>query len=91
MLEIKLQTSPTIDLGLHSPEDGACIMEVCGHHFYSEDIRYVIFDGTVRKGNIVLNHLYIVNGRDFTKHFPLFKGKGKNAKLQLPLPQDFFD
>lgn len=91
LLEIKLQTSPTIDLGLHSPEDGACIMEVCGHRFYSEDIRYVIFDGTVHKGNIVLNHLYIVNGRDFTKHFPLFKGKGKNAKLQLPLPQDFFD
>lgn len=91
LLEIKLQTSPTIDLGLHSPEDGACIMKVRGHCFYSEDIRYVIFDGEVIGCHIKLKCLYIVNGRDFTKHFPLFKGKGQNAKLQLPLPQDFFD
>lgn len=91
LLEIKLQTSPTIDLGLHSPEDGACIMEVRGQRFYSKDIRYVIFDGEVEGDRISLNHLYIVNGCDFTKYFPLFKGKGQNAKLQLPLPQDFFD
>ena len=89
LLEIKLQTSPTIDLGLHSPVDGEEIITVDGKSFYSQDIRYAIFDGTVVGERIVLNKLYLVTGEDFTIYFPLFKGI--NRKIQLPLPFDFFD
>lgn len=91
LIEIKLQTSPTIDLGLHSPEDGAEVVSATGITFNSEDIRYVIFDGKVQDDKILLNHLYVVSGKDFIEYFPLFKGKGTNSKLQLPLPINFFD
>lgn len=91
LLEIKLQTSPTIDLGLHSPEDGAEIVTIGDTTFCSEDVRYVIFDGSVRGHYIHLDRLYLVAGCDFTHHFPLFRGRGQNAKIQLPLPSDFFD
>lgn len=91
LIEIKLQTSPTIDLGLHSPEDGADVVVASGTTFKSEDIRYVVFEGEVNHDKILLKYLYLVNGKDFTEAFPLFKGKGTNAKLQLPLPSDFFD
>lgn len=91
LLEIKLQTSPTIDLGLHSPDDGISIVKIGNTTFNSEDIRYAIFDSSVDGHRIILNRLYLVAGYNFTRYFPLFKGKGKNAKIQLPLPNDFFD
>lgn len=91
LIEVKLQTSPTIDLGLHSPEDGADVVIAAGTTFKSEDIRYVVFEGEVNHDKILLKYLYLVNGKDFTDAFPLFKGKGTNAKLQLPLPSNFFD
>lgn len=91
LLEIKLQTSPTIDLGLHSPEDGDAIVTIGNTTFYSEDIRYAIFDGEVKGNRVLLKNLYLVTGEDFTNHFPLFREGGTNAKIQLPLPDDFFD
>lgn len=91
LLEIKLQTSPTIDLGLHSPEDGDAIVTIGNTTFCSEDIRYAIFDGEVRGNRVLLRNLYLVTGEDFTRYFPLFRGGGTNAKIQLPLPYDFFD
>lgn len=91
LLEIKLQTSPTIDLGLHSPEDGEAIISVGSTIFHSEDIRYAIFDGTVHGNHVILNNLYLVTGEDFSNYFQLFKGKGTNTKLQIPLPSDFFN
>ena len=91
LLEIKLQTSPTIDLGLHSPEDGEKIVTIGNTSFYSHDVRYAIFDGEVRGSKVYLQNLYLVTGEDFSSYFPLFQGKGTNAKIQLPLPIDFFD
>jgi len=91
LLEIKLQTSPTIDLGLHSPNDSQVVYQADGGVFRSEDVRYVIADGSVEKSVIRINRLHMVNGRDFAEHFPLFGGKVKNAKLQIPLPKNFFD
>lgn len=90
LLEIKLQTSPTIDLGLHSPEDGATIVTIGNTTFCSEDVRYAIFDGFVEGHYVYLDKLYLVAGWAFTQYFPLFKGKGQNAKIQLPLPSNFF-
>ena len=89
LIEIKLQTSPTIDLGLHSPEDGASVVSIGNKTFYSDDVRYVIFDSSVEGHYIRLNKLYIVSGYKFTEYFPLFKGR--NSKIQLPLPATFFD
>ena len=91
LIEVKLQTSPTIDLGLHSPEDGLTVIRAPGQSFKSKDIRYVIFDATANGEVIRLNNLYVANGRDFTSAFPLFKGKVQNKKLQIPLPKGFFD
>ena len=91
LLEIKLQTSPTIDLGLHSPEDGKRVLSVDGKSFYSEDIRYAIFEGKVYRNTVSLINLYLVTGEQFSDYFPLFQGKVVNAKKQLPLPRDFFD
>lgn len=92
LLEIKLQTSPTIDLGLHSPEDGCCIFNCYGKSFFSEDVRYAIFDGIVNSTHetVTIDKVYITNGLQFTRDFPLFQGKKQNAKIQLPLPTDFF-
>lgn len=93
LIEVKLQTSPTIDLGLHSPEDEELILtsnDSDNHPFYSQDIRYVIFDAEVDGASVILNKLYVVSGEEFTSIFPLFQGKGINAKIQLPLPANFF-
>ena len=89
LLEIKFQTSSTIDLGLHSPEDGAYILSLNGTDIYSEDIRYAIFDGEVIGNYVYLKNLYLVSGQDFPKFFPIWEGK--NSKIQLPLPPNFFD
>lgn len=91
LLEIKLQTSPTIDLGLHSPEDGKLIAQVGNMYFYSQDIRYAVFNGVVHGNRVELRNLYLVTGEDFTRYFPLFQGRGTNKKIQLPLPGDFFN
>jgi hypothetical protein len=91
LLEIKLQTSPTIDLGLHSPDDNQVACAIPNKSFFSHDIRYVIVDGKILNGKVLIRHLYLVNGRDFSKQFPLFKGKVQNAKLQIPLPSNFFN
>ncbi|WP_312643594.1 hypothetical protein [Hydrogenoanaerobacterium sp.] len=91
LVEIKLQTSPTIDLGLHSPEETNPILQINGNLFYSSDIRYVIVDAKVEDNFVILNHLYVVNGEDFCKYFPMFGGNIQNAKIQLPLPTNFFD
>jgi hypothetical protein len=91
LLEIKLQTSPTIDLGLHSPLDNEQIMSIGHHDFFSADVRYAIFDGEVHGDVVILKNIYLVTGDEFTNYFPMFKGKGTNAKIQLILPNDFFD
>lgn len=91
LLEIKLQTSSTIDLGQHSPEDGEEILSIGNTCFYSEDIRYAIFYGKVQSNHILLKNLYLVTGLDFSRYFPLFKGKQINSKIQFHLPKNFFN
>ena len=90
LLEIKLQTSPTIDLGIHSPNDSQIVYQADGSVFRSEDVRYVIVDGSVEDSEIRIDRLHMVSGRDFAEHFPLFGGLGRNVKLQIHLPKDFF-
>ncbi len=89
LVEIKLQTSRTIDLGLHSPQEDCILMNVAGQDVSCKDIRYVIFGGEIRKGAVQLNRLYVVTGKDFPSKFSMVKSK--NSKRQLPLPSTFFD
>lgn len=91
LLEVKLQTSPTIDLGLHSPVDGTAIVSIDSTTFYSKDIRYAIFNGEVIGDRVYFKNLYLVTGEDFSNYFPLFRGNETNKKLQIPLPTNFFD
>lgn len=94
LIEIKLQLSPTIDLGLHSPNEERPFLNICGITIKSADIRYVILDASIDQFNLTtvcLNYLYVVTGADFAANFPLFGGKVQNAKIQLPLPSNFFD
>jgi hypothetical protein len=90
-LEVKLQTAPTIDLGLVSPDGSEPAQEV-GSTIRHSDIRYSIFYADRRSDDTVkLTALVTVTGKQFFDEFNKFGGKVVNAKLQIPLPRDFFD
>lgn len=90
-LEVKLQTAPTIDLGLVTPDSDASAQEV-GTTIRHRDIRYAVFYGEKRNNDTVkLTALVTVNGKHFFDEFNKFGGNVVNAKLQIPLPRNFFD
>lgn len=88
LVEVKLQTAATIDLGLVSPDDATPLdflprVRHC-------DVRYAVFYGTIVGSQVRLDHLVLTHGADFFTYFQRFEGKVVNAKLQIPLPRDFF-
>ena len=90
-LEVKLQTAGTIDLGLISPDSAAPAQEV-GPNIRHQDIRYAVFYGDKREDKtVLLRSLVVSTGEDFFGEFDKFGGKVVNAKLQIPLPDSFFD
>ena len=92
LLEIKLQTSPTIDLGLVLPssEDRLDIRQLGNYHPRHRDTRYAIFFAKTDGEQVVLTHLLVTTGKDFFTRFKRFEGKITNGKIQIPLPQNFF-
>lgn len=93
LLEIKLQTSSTIDLGLVSPDslvplDMEKIENIAIRHC---DVRYAIFYGKIIDGIVTVTNLIVTNGQDFFGRLPKFQGKGLNKKIQIPLKKDYFD
>jgi hypothetical protein len=93
LLEVKLQTSPTIDLGLvlptsSEPLDIPLIDETQVRHC---DVRYAVFNAINDGGRVTLTNLFLTTGESFFSRFPQFQGKVLNKKLQIPLPADFFD
>jgi hypothetical protein len=93
LLEVKLQTSPTIDLGTVNPSSTEVLdmPQVKGRRMRHCDARYALF-GAVTDGNVVtLTNIYLITGERFFDHFTQFQGKVSNKKLQIPLPSDFFD
>ncbi len=93
LLEVKLQTSPTIDLGAISPDsdellDLPAIDRVRVRH---QDVRYAVICGLVTETRITLTGLVVVTGKDFYTIFEKFGGLVINNKYQLPLPRNFFD
>lgn len=93
LLEVKLQTSPTIDLGLVLPSstDPLDGVVVDGLEIRHCDIRYALFHGITDGRRVMINHFYLSTGADFFGRFQQFAGKVLNKKLQIPLPSDFFD
>ncbi|MEA1010438.1 restriction endonuclease [Bacillus cereus] len=91
LIEVKLQTSPTIDLGLFLPnnEEALDIPLVNGQSICMCDVRYAIFYGEVENDEVVITKFYLVTGNDFFEYFTQFGGKKINKKLQIPLPNNF--
>lgn len=93
LLEVKLQTSPTIDLGLICPdsEEALDVPQVEGEQIRHCDVRYAIFYAATDGATVTLNRFYLTTGQGFFSRFPQFQGKVLNKKLQIPLPSDFFE
>jgi len=93
LLEVKLQTSPTIDLGLVCPdsEEALDVPKIDGRQIRHCDVRYAMFYAATDGHNVTLTHLFLSTGERFFTRFPQFQGKVLNKKLQIPLPTDFFD
>lgn len=85
LLEIKLQTSRTIDLGLVLPSSADALdmpmiddirIRIC-------DVRYALFFAVKENDRVVLTHLVMTTGERFFDRFPLFKGNLLNTKMQI--------
>ncbi len=91
LLEVKLQTSRTIDLGLVSPDDKEPLdtpMQM-GRQIRICDVRYGVFYGTSDGALITVKRFYLTTGEGFFTRFQRFEGKVLNKKLQIPLPDGF--
>jgi hypothetical protein len=93
LVEVKLQTSPTIDLGLVRPNSTAPLdmPKLGGHQLRHCDVRYALFYAVTDGTTVRLTHFFLATGDGFFDRFPQFQGKVLNKKLQIPLPADFFE
>lgn len=93
LIELKLQTSRTIDLGLTLPSSTDPIpnMFMDGFEIRVCDVRYVLFYAAKEADNVTLTHLFVTTGEDFLDRFQLSRGKVLNKKIQISLPSRFFD
>lgn len=93
LLEVKLQTSPTIDLGLVRPdsEDALGAFKMGDQRVRHCDVRYALFYAVTDGKDVSVTHIFLTTGEKFFTRFPQFQGKVLNKKLQIPLPMDFFE
>lgn len=88
LLEVKLQTASTIDLGLVCPDSTEPLASL--PEFQHRDVRYAVFYGVLVDNLVRLDQLVLSTGADFFSFFQRFEGKITNAKRQLHLPSHFF-
>lgn len=93
LLEVKLQTAPTIDLGLVLPSSVAPldVPKLADRTIRHCDVRYAVFSAEISGEHVVLTGLTLTTGESFFRQFRQFQGKVLNKKLQIHLPDDFFD
>lgn len=93
LLEVKLQTSPTIDLGwvLPSSTDPLRAVVLNSVPIRPCDIRYALFHGTTDGSHVTIDRFYLTTGADFFNRFQRFEGNVLNVKRQIRLPSNFFD
>ena len=93
LLEIKLQTARTIDLGLVSP-DSTDLLDtpmLNNQQIRHRDVRYAVFYANSDGNTVTLTHLILITGADFFNRFQRFGGNVVNKKIQIRLPRRFFD
>jgi hypothetical protein len=92
LLEVKLQTATTIDLGLVRPDssDLLDIRQIARYQVRHCDVRYAVFFGEVAGDKVRLTRLVVSTGEKFFNRFVSFGGKVLNKKLQIRLPTGFF-
>lgn len=75
LLEVKAQTSPTIDLGLHNPTTEVTVLETEQLTVRANEVRYVIFDCTTSQDSTSLQSECLVScyRRGFRFPFPPFQ------------------
>lgn len=89
-LEVKLQLSPTVDLGLVAPDQLITAPEL-GHDLRYCDARYaVLYGARVNSTVLRISHIVVSTGLSFFDEFRRFEGNVQNRKLQIRLPNDFF-
>lgn len=88
-LEVKLQTAGTIDLGLVDPDssDPALTLSPALQH---RDARYFVAYATRNGDALRIEHIVVSTGEDFFNEFRRFGGLEQNRKLQLKIPNGFF-
>ena len=93
LLEVKLQTSPTIDLGRIRPDNGEPlnVPMIEGQRIRHCDVRYALFYGTTDGGTVIITHFFLSTGEAFFNRFSLMGGNVINKKIQISFPQNFFD
>ncbi|MDT3280895.1 restriction endonuclease [Shewanella scandinavica] len=93
LLEVKLQTSQTIDLGLFCPNSEAIldIEQIGTQQVRHCDVRYALFYGHITNGVVHITNLYLTTGESFFTRFEQFGGKVLNKKIQITLPHSFFN
>ena len=90
-LEVKLQLSPTIDLGLVTPDSTEPAQDL-GLGLRHCDTRYAVFYGRrLAHHSIRIEQVVVANGESFFSEFRRFEGRITNAKLQITLPRDLFE
>ncbi len=90
-LEVKLQLSPTIDLGLVLPDSTSAAQEL-GYGLRHADARYsIVYGSRVSDERIRIDAVVTSTGKDFFTEFQRFEGNVQNRKLQIPLPRDLFE
>lgn len=90
-LEVKLQMSPTIDLGLVTP-NSIGPAESLGHDLRHCDVRYAVVYGVQSsESEVLVTGVVVSTGESFFEEFQLFGGLVQNRKLQIPLPASLFD
>jgi hypothetical protein len=90
MLEVKLQTSETIDLGRTWPSSDSPL-NFQGNRarmLRRRDVRFAVFYGTRIGDSIRLDKVVITPGERFWDVFKTLQGKLRNTKLQIRLPDE---
>lgn len=91
VIEVKLQLARTVDLGLELPSADTPIASLDGR-LSARDVRYAIYYGErLDAVSFRLTALVLTTGADFFSEYRQFGGRVTNSKLQISLPQDFYN
>lgn len=91
LLELKLQMSPTIDLGLVDPTSAEPMPAPFPAPLRVADVRYCVFGATKpMPETFQIDSLHLVSGANFYTAFEPMGGLGTNSKLQIRLPREWF-